>query len=49
MAEDAEFGGNNNDGDDKTVKKSPFRKLSGPTEYFISLRSNADNTPFEKK
>ena len=49
IAEDAEVGGNNNDGDDKTIKRSPFRKSSGPTEYLISLRSNADSAPFEKK
>ena len=38
MAEDAEIG--ERDGaDDETVKRSLFRKLSGPTEYLISLRS----------
>ena len=38
MAEDAEVGDNNSD-DDKTVKKSPSKKLSGFMEYFTSLHA----------
>ena len=38
IAEDAEIGANGNSGDDKTVKKSPFKKLSRLTGYFTSLR-----------
>ena len=49
MAEDAEIDGNGNGGDDETVKRLPFRKLSGPTEYLISLCSDADSAPFEKR
>ena len=49
MAEDAEIGGNGNSGNDEMVKRSLSRKLSGPMEYFISLRSNADSALFEKR
>ena len=37
-AEDAEVDKGDDD-DDKTVETSPFRKLSGPAGYFISLCS----------
>ena len=49
MTEDAEVGGNGNCGDDKTVKRSPSRKLSEPTEYLTFLRSDANSAFFEKR
>ena len=49
MAENAEIVGNGNGGDDETVKRSPFRESSGPTEYLTSLRSDADSGAFEKR
>ena len=48
-AEDAEIGGNDNGGDDETVKRSLSKKSSRPTEYLTSLRSNADSASFEKR
>ena len=35
--------------DDETVKKSPLKRLSGPTKYLIFLYSNVDNALFEKR
>ena len=50
MAEDAEFGGNSDGGDDKTIKRSPLSKKSnGLMGYLTSLRSDADSAPFAKK
>ena len=49
MAEDAEFGGNADGGNNETVKRSPSRKSSGPTEYLTSLHSNADSAPLPEK
>ena len=49
IAEDAELGGNGDSGDDKLVKRSTSRKLSGLTGYLISLRSDADSILFEKR
>ena len=50
MAENTEVSGNGNGGDDETVKRSLLsKKPNGPTEYFISLRSDADTAPFEKR
>ena len=37
IAENAKIGKGNGD-DDKTVKKSPSKKSSGPTGYLTSLR-----------
>ena len=50
MAKDTEIGDNGNGGDDETVKRSSLsKKPNGPTKYFTSLRSNADNALFEKR
>ena len=50
LAVDAEVGGNGDGGDDETVKRSPLsKKPNGRTEYLISLRSDADSVPFEKR
>ena len=48
MAEDVEVG-EGDGGDDETVKRSPSRKSSGPTEYLTFLHSNADSAPFAKR
>ena len=47
-AEDAEVG-EGDGGDDETVKQSLSKKSNRPTEYLISLRSDADSAPFEKR
>ena len=48
MAEDAEIG--EGDGDnDKTIERSPFKKLNILMGYLISLHSNADSGPFAKR
>ena len=44
IVEDADVG-EGNGGDDKTVEKSPFKKLSGSTEYLNSLRSDEMSLP----
>ena len=50
MAEDAEFGGNGDGGNDETVERSPLsKKPNRPTEYFTSLHSDADGALFEKR
>ena len=50
MAEDAEFDGNSDDGNDKTVKRSPlFKMSSGPMGYLTSLRSEVDSAPLAKR
>ena len=50
MAEDAEVGGNGDGNNDETVKRSRlFKKSNRPTEYLISLRSDANSAPFEKR
>ena len=50
MAEDAEVGGNGDGDDDETVERSLLsKKPNGPIEYLTSLRSDADNAPFEKR
>ena len=48
MAENAKVG-ESDDGNDETVKRSPSKKSNIPTEYLISLCSNADSAPFEKR
>ena len=49
MAEHAKVGDNGDGGDNKMVKRSLFRKLSGSTEYLISLLSNVDSVFLRKK
>ena len=50
IVEDAEVGGNGDDGDNKMIERSPFSKKSNvSTKYLTSLRSNADSVPFEKR
>ena len=50
MAEDAEVGGNDDGGDDETVKRSPLsKKPNGHMEYLTSLCSDADSASFEKR
>ena len=50
MAEDAWVDGNDDSGDNETVKRSPLsKKPNGPIGYFLSLRSYADNVPFGKR
>ena len=41
--------GESDSGDDKTVKKSSSKKLSGFTESLTSLYFNADSLPFKKR
>ena len=48
MAEDTEVD-EGDSGDDETVKQSPSKKANVPTEYLISLRSDADSALFEKR
>ena len=45
MAEDAEVGGNSNDGDDKTVERLPSKKSNVPKEYLTSLHSKKMSFP----
>ena len=49
LTEDAKVGGNGDNGDDETIKKSPFKKLSGLIRNLTSLHSNADSIPFKKR
>ena len=49
MLEDADIGGNDNGGDNKTVERLSFKKLSGPTKYLTSLHYNTDKALFKKR